>query len=360
MEEFVFPNSNELDQILRAGIQAPSGDNCQPWIFKIRGNFLELYNAPERDTSLYSYNQRSSLISHGALLFNIKLVSQSLGYGVKLEIFPDENRNHIANIYFFASKSMYLPETDCIYKRVTNRKQYNNRIVSESDITFLKESLADFQDSVNLYFVEGTRMINRLAEAASKNEDLVLTNKFLHEFLFKHVRWSEGELKISPDGLYIKTLEMNFLQRIVFRIASNWGRITLLNRIGLNKKVADENKKTYQKSAVFGLITVKKDDDKNFLAAGELLQKIWLRATSKGIYLHPVTGIVFLNLRVKGDKYGLDEAEANQILEAYNSIQSVFNPSEATSAFMFRLGYADAPSATTPRFPLERFIENNK
>ena len=66
---------NEPDpirQILESGIQAPSGENSQPWRFKRERNGdverVWLFNRPEADQSLYNYEQSGSYVAHGALL----------------------------------------------------------------------------------------------------------------------------------------------------------------------------------------------------------------------------------------------------------------------------------------------------
>jgi len=43
-----------IKKIIEAGIMAPSGENCQPWRFEVRGNKISIFNIPERDTSLYN------------------------------------------------------------------------------------------------------------------------------------------------------------------------------------------------------------------------------------------------------------------------------------------------------------------
>ena len=63
-----------IQRILEAGIQAPSGENCQPWRFRSRNDFIDLFNLPERDTSLYSWGQRASYFAHGTLLENSRAI----------------------------------------------------------------------------------------------------------------------------------------------------------------------------------------------------------------------------------------------------------------------------------------------
>ena len=41
----------DIKKIIEAAVQAPSGENCQPWRFEILNNNIKLFNVPERDQS---------------------------------------------------------------------------------------------------------------------------------------------------------------------------------------------------------------------------------------------------------------------------------------------------------------------
>ena len=80
--------NERIRKILEAAIQAPSGDNCQPWRFAVSSNRIDLYDDPAADTSYYNFQQRASLVAHGALLENIALVAPTVGFKVVFNLFP--------------------------------------------------------------------------------------------------------------------------------------------------------------------------------------------------------------------------------------------------------------------------------
>ena len=69
-----------LRAIIQAAIQAPSGDNLQPWRFEYDGEKLFLFQDSARDTSLYNVRQLASYIASGASLENIQLAASAHGY----------------------------------------------------------------------------------------------------------------------------------------------------------------------------------------------------------------------------------------------------------------------------------------
>jgi hypothetical protein len=65
----------EIRYIIEQGIQAPSGDNGQPWKFSYRDNIIELYLNKEADRSFFNFRQIASIISCGAVLENMRLAA---------------------------------------------------------------------------------------------------------------------------------------------------------------------------------------------------------------------------------------------------------------------------------------------
>src|SRR3989344_5257251 len=78
----------DFEKIITDGVFAPSGENCQPWKFSIKGNKINIFNIPERDQSLYNYQQKGSCVAHGALIENMIVSSSQYGYMLNLDFFP--------------------------------------------------------------------------------------------------------------------------------------------------------------------------------------------------------------------------------------------------------------------------------
>ena len=86
---------NILVDILNHAINAPSGENCQPWKFKITNNQIYIFNIPERDQSSYNFKQKGSLVAHGALIENILIISSVIGFDTKVTFFPEKEKSDL-------------------------------------------------------------------------------------------------------------------------------------------------------------------------------------------------------------------------------------------------------------------------
>ncbi len=93
--------SPEFERILTAGNSAPSGENCQPWHFVVRGASIEVHLLPERDQSAYAWGQRASYLANGAAIENMVIAASAEGYRVIVNYFPTPNdANHVRDARF--------------------------------------------------------------------------------------------------------------------------------------------------------------------------------------------------------------------------------------------------------------------
>lgn len=348
-----------IKTILESAMRAPSGDNCQPWRFVIKNNSINILNLPERDTSLYNFRQRASLVAHGALLENITITSHALGYDAEIKPFPDKiNPNLVATVELKKSDIRDEPLHLYISRRSTNRKQYRPApLTAEQRIGLLNMSRGLSSGEVRL--LEGPREKALLAKAIGINDKLVFENRNLHSFLFEHIRWTEEEALKTRDGLDIKTLELSPPQTIGFRLLKNWSLLQKLNKLGLSGVIAKQAEKLCLSSSAIGIVIVSGNTDEDFLTGGRLVQRVWLEATRTGLAFQPMTGITFLVQRVMaGDKKELSTANVKLIMDAYEPIRTAFGLEKETIVLLFRIGHSDPPSSRSLRLPIEKVLKN--
>ncbi len=345
-----------IEEIISYALPAPSGDNTQPWRFRIRRDSISIYNEPLADQSLYNFEQGAAYVSQGALIENISIAASHQGALAKVTLFPNSGeQNLVAVIDFEETDQPADPLYTFIPLRHTNRKPYDSKALSPEEITQLNNITGN---NPAFRFVVDPSEIKKLAYAASRNEQLVLGNEFLHKFLFDHVRWNEAHLSKHKNGLYLKTLEMNGFQEMIFKLASKWSRVKVLNKLGLANKVASENEQIYASSGGFGAIIVPVATPEGFIQTGRLVQRIWLEATRIGLNIHPLTGIVFLKNRLRKSQEHFNPQEIATIDEAYKIIQNCFGASDSDRiTFQFRIGHALPPSAISPRLTLNQLLK---
>lgn len=172
--------NEDMVKIIEAGILAPSGENCQPWKVKQDGKRLYLYIDPTKDTSIYNYQQKGSMVACGAFIENAIVAAKSLGYSAKVDIDDGSKNNLVATISLGEKGS---PQDDNLYQaiftRATNRKAYKAAEISTEQ---KKEIIDCGVGDVKVVTLDDKAVIKKLSTPISLNEQLIFENKHIHDF----------------------------------------------------------------------------------------------------------------------------------------------------------------------------------
>jgi len=336
----------DIKKILEIAINAPSGSNSQPWRFEVKGNKVYVIALPEKDHPVLNYHNRGTWIAHGALIENIIIVSSSLGYYAKVEIFPNPNQTNLTAIIELV---MGLSKSDPLFctvpLRTTNRKKYKDIFLTESQKKELFEPLLLHFKGIKIKFIEDKDERNIIGESLSVNEILTLENEKLHKLFFKEIIWSSKKEFQRTTGFPVKTMELKPPQKIMLKFLRNWQVMKLFNNINFARLIANDNAKIYSSGAgIVAIIISNKDED--FLLAGRVMERIWLKATQIGLSVHPITGILYFWQAIQNNMIDFFSQEHIEMVNnAYEKIKKIFNVNENIIALTLRIGPSADPSA---------------
>ncbi len=338
--------------IIDAGIRAPSGDNAQPWRFEIHEDVITVYNVPERDTSLYNYQQQASYIAHGCLLENMRTRAAALGYATKINVFPDNRA--VAYITCTADKISETLLNTYIESRHSNRNTYSSETLHREIVANL---LSTNSSDTHVDIVQEKDACTQIAEIASVNERIVLENKELHRFLFSHITWTKKEDEKRP-GFFVDTLGLAGPQKIAFKLFSYWPLLRFATRLGVSKAIAGQNALLYASGPAIAVFSSAANDKNAFLRVGMAVERFWLTAESLGLAVQPIVGLPLLYQRlVAGDVGTLSTKHQHMIRDAHARLVATSKTSLPHILFMLRVGKAGQVSARTKRLPAEvRFV----
>lgn len=339
--------TNILVTILQQAVQAPSGDNSQPWhfVWSEKDQVLSLYNLPNNDNPIFNYQQRGSHIAHGALLENIRLLAGTAGYRAEIELRADSARdNLVAKTRFIeTSKVENTFLAPYIDQRNTNRKPYQTRPLTAIE----REALLKVNTegiTLTLEQTEGSK--EQLARAVSTAERVMLQYKPLHDYFFDMIRWTGAQEQKKGNGLYVKTMELLPPQLLIFKLYSFWPIARILNRLNLPAFIAKENAKIYKQASAFILFTNAEHTPESYIKLGSVLQRVWLTATSLGLSMQPVAGVVYLYQRLVNEpNTSLNSNQSQLVIGAYENIANVFKTPVDSLRMLVRIGQGEPPSA---------------
>jgi nitroreductase len=341
-------DSDTVLAILKRAVNAPSGENCQPWKFSWSNSASELqvFNIPERDTSLYNTQQSGSLIAQGALIENIAIIATTYKFRTLVTVEESLKQVDLVATLRFESAPEITPDvlSTFIEKRCTNRKMYKPVTLTQERLAELRDAVG--QKSVSVTFLENKEDIAEISGAMSMNERMVFEHPQIHDFFFSHIRWTKEEEEKEKNGFYLPTLELDAKQQKAMNIFKRWNIVKVLNHVGVSRMIASDNKKNYASSSLIGALFIEKTTKPDLIAVGRAFQRIWLTVTKQGLSLQPATGIVLLKLATesnRADQFTI--AQRNIIDTAYLKFEKLLKPAQKKIAVMFRIGDGGEPSA---------------
>jgi len=335
-------NKKTINKILEAAVQAPSGDNVQPWEFQVSEDFskIKLYNLPEKDDSYYNFNQIASYIAHGAVIENIVIASRYLGCQSQVNLFPDDNElDLVAIIDLSPVKTQYQQMYAAIFGRCTNRFQYKSVDVTEEMLGKLCASVKEIDSaSVNLIYQQNE--INELSKELMINDRLVFERKDIHHYLFDKIRWNKKQIELTMDGMPVDTLGLNSMEKLTFPLMRFWWIVKTANYFGLSRIIGLKCWWNCRAASILGMVSIKGNDRYAFVQGGRAMQLVWLEATLQGLSLQPICGLTLLINRLKLNKLeGFSIKHKQLVQRSAKVLPELFRVDKNETLIMgFRLG----------------------
>ncbi|MCR4261008.1 MAG: hypothetical protein NUV96_01575 [Candidatus Colwellbacteria bacterium] len=349
-----------IQDILEIAVNAPSGHNCQPWKFLVRDGILYIWNVPEKDKTLFNYNQRGSLTAQGALIENIAIAASRNGYKSEIELFPqNDDPDLVARVKFTSSTEKYFYEYlfPYITKRTTNRRIYKLSHLTENDRLEIEKHIElETQAQDTIVIVSDKKSIYEAAQLFSVGDRVLFDNFYLHKALFSVVNWTISEEKSRREGLFVGTKELPLPIRMIFKhLISNWNLMSKLSVLDLPSKMAKKRESLYNHSSAIGVVVAAGNSASDFVNTGRVLQRLWLKVTSLGISFQPISiGLLYLGQQLQKEQpEEITNEQRSYVVNAYNGIMDLFRLGNKTPTFSFRIGYSEPPTASSLKKPPE-------
>lgn len=323
-----------IDSILRYGVQAPSGDNSQPWSFRVQGDTVVVFAHSEQDHPLLNVEGRGTYLATGALLENISIAAKEQGLHAQIVVGLDGD-GEVARIALRENIAAGHERFTAISQRHTHRGPYRTEISRR-----ILEALAVRPEAgCRIVIISDPNKIRRIANAASVMEETALSNQELHRLFFRSILWSKKDNDAGEPGLYIRTTELPPPVQGLFRLIRNWNFMQMLHALGFPAFAAHSNAVVYGRSGAVVAIIVEHTRPKDFIAAGRSMQRVWLEATHHGLSAQPLAGLLYLAEYVRtGDGTVISASHKARVLDAQHSIVESVAPGDGTIAMLLRVG----------------------
>ncbi|VVB64017.1 Putative TM nitroreductase [uncultured archaeon] len=303
-------NSNEMNQtsvgrdlyardlLLGYAILAPSCYNTQPWKFAADDKEIKIFADEARWLKVADADQRELYISIACALENLLIAAEHFGYSHRVSHSEDE-KAVVVQIGFSGKSSTFRGQElfEAIKIRHTNRKRYQIRPIPSETLALLQDVC--IEDGIMIKMAEDEETKEKMSDLVSQANALMFSNPAFRKELG---HWY-GQGAFGSPLLISKICQM------------------LITQFDLGKLQAKNDSKTLMSASVLAMVCSEKNERSTQVQAGQVFERIWLKATALGISLQPMTQV----LRVPDLK---------------KEAASLFSCSDDYPQQIFRLGYA--------------------
>ncbi len=353
-------SNTSLKYIVSAGILAPSGDNCQPWQFKIEDNSISIFLDSSADQSDYNFNQLASSLSCGAVIYNMKIAASALHLKTDIQYLNKDEKiinisHKIARLNFAYDKSIQTNvHLTVINDRHTNRTKFKKMDIDNNIIETINSTE---QNGIDVKFIKSKNEIRKISNIAYSLERLRCKRKNMHMHLINHTMFDIKSAKDKKYGFHTKNLNLNWLESKILKILSSWTIAKILFSIfRIDLIFANVAKKNVLNSS--GLILIKGEDStpKSYIKAGETMEKIWLESTLQGLDIQPI-GMASIFLSIYKLKPSLLNPKELKILKKNTILlSSILNLKQNEIPYiLLKIGKGSIPKQGTLRKDLDKF-----
>jgi nitroreductase len=338
---------------------APSGGNVQPWAFEELDDGSVTCRLHERGLgSLLDPDARAARVACGAALTNLKLTAERDGFRTDVAWQPDPAQPELLyRCHFTEDPTLRADELSAwVPLRCTNRRISERRPLAPGVL----ESLQREAESL------GAGLLAHESEAALDGVGQVL-GELERVRLFSEPFYREmmGELADAPDaplGIALDTLELTGADRAALQIVRRRDVVSLLRKEQRGKALIELSHKPIRSAAAVCMLHIPGETTLAALRGGEVLQRVWLRATQLGIAFQPISAGLYMQqqLRRVAGPHTLPAWERAQLEQLRAPFERFFPLAQGHSGILiFRLFEADAPSARSARLPLSQVLQRS-
>lgn len=300
---------NQLDaesknKIIDHIITAPSGDNCQPQVFRWADNCLEIYHDYELDKNRkFNFGNMGAVLAVGSTMGILRLTARSLGYDVTYELDAnfglDKGAQTLWLRAFFTRNSslkLNLDLLDQIKHRHVNREFYQGGAFTDEIKKIVTEDLF-LPTNFNVSFLQFDQLPKADAEALlndlSFSESMALQDQVILEDVGKWVRLTRSTSERTRDGMHWSQLGMTpFDVPVLFILRKFPSLVKGFFNSPAGAVVRGKTKQSFKSSAGLAIVWgPEPGSHKNIMNAGDIGVQLWVKFNSQNWGVHPATGL---------------------------------------------------------------------
>lgn len=281
---------SQRQSILETAVQAPSGDNSQPWIFAWSEDVLTITHDAMRSQHPLNPGQSASALMLGCLLETIEIAALDVGFeiSVKLLNLASEGKSPWAEVRFSSTTQAPDPLSQYIRIRSTDRREYKKGHLSP-------ELFQDIKANEQKYFPAQMHFVSKVETdlqdyIIDAEQNLIDHTDILPEVM-KWTRFTMSKARKTGDGISWRNMLAKVWELPVMYLMLKFPK--LLNAVRPEMVRQHRARTMKQLNSAAGLVCVSTKKTaiplEGAVQAGRLMMRVWLRLTQLGFGVQPIS-----------------------------------------------------------------------
>lgn len=331
---------------------APSGDNTQPWRFRVlRADEIEVLYRPSAALGVFNLDHFAGHLAMGGLLESIDIAASLHGW--ETEISLEGAAAGRFRVKFEPAGRQPSPLVPFLEARATQRRPLSPRRLSEAHKQALEACVGG---AFALKWVETAGAKARLGWLLARVDKIRLTIPEAYAVHRDTVDWGA---RLSEDRIPDAAIAVDPLLLGVMRWAMrSWSRVRFLNRYlwghGLPRLEMDFLPAVFCGAHCLVVSKTPMRSVEDGVAGGRAMQRLWLTAASLGLQAQPEMAPLIFSRYIGRATAFTEIAERRADMAVLSEeLADFFGAANWTrAAFLLRLGHGEAPEARSLRKPL--------
>jgi hypothetical protein len=351
-----------IEDILSAGILAPSPDNSQPWKFRVSGEAVEIWADPAQMGMFFDAGAAATLMSCGAVAENMCLAATRHGLEARVTVTASWDVNRpVASLQFEQVARSADPLAAMIAPRASHRGLFRRGdIVTDEQKRTIDGAIAGGV-AARVIWADDPRSRQALVAAVCGADAVRFTHPAIHRDFHATLRFGHSA-DIRRDGLAADTLGIERGLLPLLRLLAPWPLTRLLNGLGLQHFMVWRGSR-WPLSTAPQLAVLVAGADASYFAQGRALQRLWLASCAAGLDFQALGALPLLLIRLRdqaGDGLNANQQKQLDRLDAkWREVMDI-PPGQTRLVMICRLGHARRPAIRSRRRPLSSFLRDHR
>lgn len=283
------------NQIISSAILAPSAHNTQPWKYKLTEHSIDVFIDWQRHLGVSDPDLRQLYISIGCTITNIIVASHYWGYRPNITYFPHgglpakapTNKKEAAKankpVASISLQTAAISRDDKItdlFSAIENRRT-NRTIFDAKPLTDNERQTFMTTANSTVILVEDNETLKKIAELTEAGTLQTLSRQDFKEELSHWVRnnWTRQHDGMPGYAMGIPA-PISLLAPVMVRLAP------------IHKQEGPKTSQQVQSASALAVVLSETDTPIDWLKAGQILEQIWLAATSANLAASPLVAAI--------------------------------------------------------------------